>query len=75
MRTLFNILAFLFLILLSSICPEKPLPEKIELNEMVVWDVKHDVIELKKGWVKMNRDSLLRDAGGKITKIKQLKYK
>jgi hypothetical protein len=70
MKTLFNILIFLFLILLSSIGSEKPLPEKIQLNEMCTWDRKHGTIELQEGWLQMNRDSLLKDAGMKIQNIK-----
>ncbi len=73
MRNALTILCFLVILLLSSVCPERPLPEKIKLNEMCAWNTKKDIIELQEGWLQMNRDSLLKDAGIKITKIKQYK--
>ena len=70
MRNTLTILCFLVILLLSSVCPERPLPDKIPLNAMCVWDTKHDVIELQSGWLQMNMDSLLKDAGIKIQNIK-----
>jgi hypothetical protein len=74
MRTAFKILLIILALILTSICPEKPLPEKIDLNEMCVWKTSKG-IELKRGWFnysKEKRDSLLIDAGEKINKIKNL---
>jgi hypothetical protein len=74
-----NILCILVILFLSSICPPKPLPEKIKLNEWMTWDTRKDVIQIhREGYfdntTKSVRDSLSLDAGIKIEKIK-LNYK
>lgn len=73
MRNLITILCIFVLLALSSICPEKPLPGKIELNELITWDTKRDMIQLSDGWKEMSetkRDSLGADAWEKMEVIK-----
>jgi hypothetical protein len=76
MKRFFNILIFALFFILSSICPAKPPPEKIQLNEWMTWDTRKDVIQIhREGYfentTKSVRDSLSRDAGIKINRIKQ----
>ena len=74
LKQIFKILLILFALILTSICPEeKTLPERIPLNEMCIYNTRHDNILLVNNWVsysKVTRDSLYRDAGIKIHKIK-----
>jgi len=74
LKQLFKILLILFALILTSICPEKKqLPERILLNEMCIYNIRHDNIFLVNNWVsysRVTRDSLYRDAEIKIHKIK-----
>jgi hypothetical protein len=76
MRNLITIFCIFIFLILSSVCPEKPLPGKIQLNELITWDTKRDMIQLSDGWLQMSetkRDSLRTDAWQKMETIKQYK--
>ena len=75
MRNLTTIVCILILLALTSVCPEKPLPEKIQINELIIWDTRRDIIQLSKDWRTIeNKDSLRSDAWGKMENIKLNRY-
>jgi hypothetical protein len=75
MRNLITIFCIFIFLILSSVCPEKPIPEHIKLNELYTWNTKRQTMELSDIWLicikNGTKDSLSVDAWRKMETIKQ----
>lgn len=72
------LIAFLYVVVSTSIAPPEPLPDRIRVNQYVTWNVKKRTISLDEEWRTLTRhqaDSVCNDAAARIDKIvKTYKY-